>query len=176
MPTDPAQTTTEVADLSGTWNVDPANTTIEFHSKAMWLLPVKGRFRVLGGTGVVGSDGSVTGSLTFDAASVDTGNRRRDDHLRSADFFEAETHPSFTFDVSQATLTGSGQAVIDGSLNIKGVARPLEVPVPFNRSGDSVDVDAEVSDLDRRDWGLTWAKMGTGVHNRLVIHAHFVRA
>jgi polyisoprenoid-binding protein YceI len=165
-----------VADLSGTWNVDPSSSTIEFHTKAMWLFPVKGTFRVLGGTGVVGEDGSVSGSFVIDAASVHTGNGRRDDHLRSADFFESDTHPSFTYEFSQATLTGSGQATLDGSLNIKGVARPLQVPVRFSQSGDSVDVDAEVSDLDRREWGLTWAKMGAGVHNRLVVHARLDRA
>jgi polyisoprenoid-binding protein YceI len=114
--------------------------------------------------------------LTIDAASIDTGNRRRDDHLRSADFFEAESNPSLTFDVTRATLGGPGQGTIEGSLTIKGVTRPLQVPVTFRRSGDSVDVEADVADLDRRECGITWAKMGAGVHNRLVIHAHFVPA
>jgi hypothetical protein len=50
------------------------------------------------------------------------------------------------------------------------------VPVSFRQSGNAVDVEAEVPDLDRREWGLTWAKLGAGTHNRLVVHAHFVRA
>jgi polyisoprenoid-binding protein YceI len=172
--TEPAQGGS-VADVTGIWNVDPASTTIEFHTKAMWLLPVKGRFRALSGSGMVGEDGSVTGHLTMDAASIDTGNARRDKHLRSADFFEVESHPSFTFDVAQATSSGVGRATLDGSLTIKGASRPLQVPVSFSRSADAVDVEAEIADLDRREWGLTWARMGTGVHNRLVVHAHFVR-
>lgn len=175
MTSEPAQSSA-VADVVGTWNVDPANTTIEFHTKAMWILPVKGHFRVLSGSGTVGDDGSVTGSLAIDAASVDTGNRRRDDHLRTADFFEAEAHPSFTFDVLRATLSGPGQATLDGSLTIKGVTRSLQVPVTFSRSGDAVEVEATFPDLDRREWNLTWAKMGAGVHNRLIVHARFVRA
>ena len=72
-----------VADYSRTWKMDPANTTIEFHTKSTWVIPVRGRFGALSGQGTVGDDGSVTGSLTIDATSVDTGNRRRDDHLRS---------------------------------------------------------------------------------------------
>jgi polyisoprenoid-binding protein YceI len=166
----------DVADLSGTWNLDPGSTTIEFHSKAMWVFPVKGRFRALSGTGTVGDDASVSGSLTIDATSVDTGNRRRDKHLRSADFFDVESQPSFTFEFSSATLSGPGRATLDGSLTIKGVTRSLQVPVSFSRSDDSVDIDAEVPDLDRREWGLTWAKGGAGVNNRLVIHARFLRA
>ena len=175
MTSEPAQSD-EVADFSGTWKIDPAGTTIEFHTKAMWVFPVKGRFRPVSGEGTVNPDGTVTGSLTIDAASIDTNNRRRDDHLRSADFFEAEAHPSFTFEVSGVALSGPGRATLDGSLTIKGATQPLQVPVAFNRTGDAVDVEAEVADLDRRSWGLTWAKMGAGVHNRLVVHARFVRA
>ena len=165
----------DVANISGKWKLDAAQTTIEFHTKAMWVLSVKGRFRALSGEGTVDDDGSVVGSLTFDAASVDTGNRRRDDHLRSPDFFEVKTYPAFTYEVSRATLSGPGRAILDGMLTIKGTARPMQVPVRFSRSGDGADVDAEVGDLDRREWGLTWAKMGAGVHNRLLVHAHFVR-
>lgn len=173
MTTEPAQSD-NVPDLTGTWKVDPANTTIEFHTKAMWLFPVKGRFNALSGAGTVGDDGSVTGSLTIDAASINTGNPRRDKHLRSADFFEVESHPSFTFELSRATSSGPGRATLDGLLTIKGAARPLQVPVSFSRSADAVTVEAEIVDLDRREWGLTWAKMGAGVHNRLVVHAHLV--
>jgi polyisoprenoid-binding protein YceI len=173
--TDPGQIN-EVAGLSGTWNVDPANTTIEFHTKAMWVFPLKGSFRALSGSGTVGDDGSVTGSMTFDSASIHTGNRRRDEHLRSADFFEVDNHPSFTLDITGATPSGPDRATLDGSLTIKGVTKPLQVPVTFSHTGESVDVEAEVPDINRRDWGLTWAKMGAGVHNRLVVHARFVRA
>lgn len=176
MTTEQVQRNVVVADYPGTWKMDPANTTIEFHTKSTWVFPVKGRFGALSGQGTVGDDGSVTGSLTIDATSVDTGNRRRDDHLRSADFFEVETHPSFTFDVSGATLTGPGQAMVDGSLTIKGATGSLHVPVSVRRTGDGVDVQAEVPDLDRREWGLTWAKRGASVHSRLVMHAHFVPA
>jgi polyisoprenoid-binding protein YceI len=174
MTTEPVQGN-DTADISGKWNLDAAQTTIEFHTKAMWVFPVKGRFQAVSGEGTVGDDGSVVGSLTFDAASVDTGNRRRDDHLRSADFFEVQAHPTATFEVSRATLSGPGRATLDGQLIIKGSTRPVQVPVKFSRSADAADVEAEVGDLDRREWGLTWAKMGAGVHNRLVVHAHFVR-
>lgn len=173
MTTDPVQSE-GMEVYSGDWKLDPANTTIEFQTKSMWVLPVKGHFRAQSGEGTVGEGGSVTGSLTIDAASIDTGNRRRDDHLRSADFFEVETHPSLRFDLSRATLSGTGRATLDGTLTIKGATHPLQVPASFNRAADGVEVQADVPDLDRREWGLTWAKMGAGVHTRLIVHAKFV--
>lgn len=175
MTTDPVQSG-GMEVYSGEWKIDPANTTIEFQTKFMWVLPIKGSFGALSGEGTVGDDGSVTGSLTIDAASIDTGDRGRDDHLRSADFLAVETHPFFRFAVSRATLSGTERATLDGSLTVKGTTRPLQVPVRFSRAADGVNIQAEVSDLDRREWGLTSTTMGASVHNRLIVRAKFVRA
>ena len=65
---------------------------------AMWgLAKVKGRFNAVEGSGVIGEDGTVSGTLVFDAKSIDTKNKRRDTHLRSGDFFEVEKYPTFTY-------------------------------------------------------------------------------
>ena len=72
-----------ISDLTGTWTLDPRRAEIQFHTKAMWVLPVSGTLRVTEGSGVVGGDGRVTGCLVVDANSIDTKNKRRDEHLRA---------------------------------------------------------------------------------------------
>src|ERR1700693_1442394 len=83
---------------AGTWHLDPNRTTIEFHTKAVWgLAKVKGTFSAVSGSGVVGDRGTISGELVVDANSIDTRNKRRDKHLRSADFFDVSAYPTFSF-------------------------------------------------------------------------------
>ncbi len=83
--TSPNQTATDLSAFAGTWTLDPAHTSVVFFTKAMWVFNVRGTFKALEGTGSVGTDGSVSGSILVDA-SVDTKQKRRDKHLRTADF------------------------------------------------------------------------------------------
>ena len=79
----------------GPWVLDPEQSSVTFAVKHFWgLITVRGRFHGVSGHGEVSQSGAVCASISIDAASLDTGNRRRDDHLRSADFFDADTHPS----------------------------------------------------------------------------------
>ena len=89
-----------ISDLTGTWTLDPNRSTIEFRTKAMWILTVNGTLRVTEGSGTVDGDGRVTGRLVVDANSIDTKNKRRDEHLRTADFFEVQNYPIMVFDVT----------------------------------------------------------------------------
>ncbi len=84
--TAPSPSSFEVGDYAGSWELDPDQTTITFHTKALWVFPAKGTFRALEGVGTVAADGGISGTLVIDAASVDTKNKRRDVHLRTADF------------------------------------------------------------------------------------------
>ena len=85
------------ATLAGAWTLDESRSTIGLRSKSMWgLVPVKGVFRQVSGKGSVLADGQVSGIVTVAAASIDTKNKRRDTHLRSADFFDSQTHPQIT--------------------------------------------------------------------------------
>jgi len=75
--------------LAGEWVLDPRKSSIRLTSRSMWgLAPVNGVFREVSGNGTVTPGGEVSGTVTVTAASIDTGNTRRDTHLRSADFFD----------------------------------------------------------------------------------------
>jgi polyisoprenoid-binding protein YceI len=141
----------------------------------MWVANVKGTFKAIEGSGTVGADGSVSGSIVVDAASVDTKKKKRDDHLRTADFFEVNAFPTITFTVTDAHPKGAGKVVLDGNLAIHGSTQPVTLLADVSVTGDSATVSAEV-DIDRSAWGLTWAKLGAGLKNHVVINTRFARA
>jgi polyisoprenoid-binding protein YceI len=165
-----------LATASGTWRLDPASTTIEIHTTAIWgLSKVKGTFAAVSGTGTVGDDGSISGELTVDAASIDTANKRRDKHLRSAEFFDVSNHPTLTFTASEVARAVDGTLDITGTLRIRDHAEPIElVAVAANPSPDRVTLTAEAT-IDRSRWGMTWRK-GASMVNRIVVVAEFTRA
>lgn len=166
-----------LADVAGTWQLDPKSTTVEIHTKAMWgLAKVKGTFSAVSGSGIVGDQGAISGELVVDASSIDTKNKKRDEHLRSADFFEVSKYPTLTFTASGATPSSDGTLKITGALVIKDQSRPVELVATSTKlSPDRVTLSAEAT-IDRSQWGMTWAKMGAGLVNRVVIDAQFVRA
>jgi polyisoprenoid-binding protein YceI len=107
-------------------------------------------------------------NVRIDAASIDTGVADRDAHLRSDDFFAVETHPHLTFVSDRVVKTDAETFTVYGTLTIRGVARPVELPVtylgqvrdPFGK--DLVAFEASVR-LNRKDFGLTWnAALETG--------------
>jgi polyisoprenoid-binding protein YceI len=165
-----------LAAAVGTWTLDAAATTIDVHTKAMWgMVKVNAHFKALEGSGVVGADGSVTGSLTVDAASVDSGVAKRDEHLRTKDFFEVETHPTFVYEATSVAPAADGTFAISGTFTVHGQTRPLTVTATATPDGaDRVTVNG-TADLDRTDWGLTWTKMGARVHNHIVVAAVFTK-
>ncbi|MGA5704614.1 YceI family protein [Peterkaempfera bronchialis] len=163
-----------MSTYAGSWTLDPDRTSITFHTKAMWVLPVKGTFRALEGAGEVGADGSLSGTLVIDAASIDTGNKKRDDHLRNADFLEVTAHPAITFTATGAVATPAGKVEVTGELTVHGRTKPLTLLAEVSATGDSATVSTEV-EIDRSLWGLTWAQMGAGLKNRAVVTAHFHR-
>jgi polyisoprenoid-binding protein YceI len=165
-----------LAASAGRWQLDPANTTIEFHTKAIFgLANVKGTFAVLSGSGVVGDGGDLSGELVVDATSIDTKNKRRDTHLRGADFFDVSKYPTCTFTTTEVTPSGDGTLKIKGALHIKDQSRTIEiVATPANPSSDRVTLHAEAS-IDRSRWGMTWKMAGAWLVNRVVVDAQFVR-
>jgi polyisoprenoid-binding protein YceI len=143
----------------------------------MWgIAKVKGTFRAVGGGAVVGEQGTISGELVVDATSIDTKNNKRDKHLRSDDFFDVSKHPTLTFTASEAIPASDGTVKIQGALCIKDQSHPIELVARLTQpSPDRVILSAETT-IDRRRWGMSWAKMGTGVVNRVVVVAHFVRS
>jgi polyisoprenoid-binding protein YceI len=173
--TPPDEVASDLSAFAGTWTLDPARTTIEFHTKAMWVLPVTGTAKALEGRGVVAPDGTVSGTLVIDAASIDTKNKKRDAHLRTDDFFAVDNHPTIVFTLGTGHLTGAGTLELVGDLTVHGRARPLTLTAGVTAEDRAATVTTEV-EIDRSEFGLTWSKMGAGLHNRVVITAHFDRS
>lgn len=162
---------------AGHWVLDPAKSSVAISHKHFWgLITVRGTFSELTGEGDVGADGSVTGTLKVGAASVDTKNKQRDKHLRSADFFDAEAHPHIAFTVKSAKLGNAGELAVSGDLEAAGKARPLSLTAQVSEaSQDSATLMAS-ADVDQVNHGMTWNRIGMVKGPATVsVTAHFTR-
>lgn len=146
---------------AGTWQVDPAHSSVGFRAKHLMIAKVKGRFTDFTGTLTAAEDGSLQASGTIQAASVDTGEDKRDEHLRSADFFEVDTYPEITFTSTAIELTDKESLHAAGELTIRGITRPVELRGSIEGSArdpwgnDRVALELR-GELNRSDFGLTW--------------------
>jgi polyisoprenoid-binding protein YceI len=145
-----------------TWTLDPAHSQIEFAVKHMMVTTVRGQFRKF--TTEVDFDeerperSSVVAHI--DVSSIDTGMEARDAHLRSADFFEAETFPELTFRSTSIEARGDGYK-IEGDLTIRGETRPVTLDaeiggVVANMQGGRRAAFNATTRISRKAWGLTW--------------------
>jgi polyisoprenoid-binding protein YceI len=164
------------AALAGSWVLDGARSTISLRSKSMWgLVSVKGAFGQVSGAGTVAADGQVTGTITVGAASIDTKNKKRDVHLRSAEFFDSDKYPDIVFTVTGIALSGSG-VTVSGQITVRDQTRPVSFEAAVSAAdATEVGLDAEVP-FNRGDFGLTWNQLGmASMDNILAIHAVFSR-
>ncbi|HYK67692.1 MAG TPA: YceI family protein [Streptosporangiaceae bacterium] len=162
--------------LAGQWVLDPNRSSIRLRNKSMWgLVPVSGEFREVGGHGTVSAEGEVSGTITVVSASIDTGNPKRDTHLRSADFFDSAHNPDITFRADGIRPSGDGVGVT-GFLTVRDRTRPMTFDAKATVQGNGeVWLDADVH-VSQADFGLTWNLLGTvGQNNTLTIHAVFTR-
>jgi polyisoprenoid-binding protein YceI len=111
---------------TGTWNVDPVHSSVEFQVKHLGIATVKGQFKEFEGTLEVSPEG-IKASGSAEVASVDTREPQRDGHLRSADFFDADNHPKITFTSTSVTPLDEDTFEIEGDFTIHGVTRPLKL-------------------------------------------------
>jgi polyisoprenoid-binding protein YceI len=162
--------------LAGSWTLDGARSEIGLKSKSMWgVVPVKGVFREVTGSGTVSAAGAVAGTLTVAAGSVDTKQKKRDEHLRSADFFDVANNRDITFTAEQVTPSGDG-VTVTGSLTVRGRTRPVSFAAQVSGfDGTQVVLDGEIQ-VNRADFGLTWNQLGmSSMHNAITVHAVFTR-
>ncbi|OBK14353.1 YceI family protein [Mycobacterium asiaticum] len=149
------------SETVGGWTLLPANSKIEFKIKNMWgVVPVKGRFTEFRGEGTLADKGAVTGRIDIDVASLQTGIGKRDKHLLSADFFEAERFPQITVAVS-ALKPGTGRAAeLHTGFTIKGITEPVQLPVTITELADgSVRISGKAK-IKRSLFNLDWNKLG----------------
>jgi polyisoprenoid-binding protein YceI len=165
------------AKLAGSWTLDASRSQIGLRSKSMWgMSPVKGVFGRIAGQGTVTPDGQVTGTITVAAESIDTKVKKRDTHLRSAEFFDAGHHPSIVFTLDSTTPAGDG-VTVTGTLTVRDRTRPVSFPATVSVSGDGSEVtfDGELH-VNRSDFGLNWNQLGmASMHNTITIHAVFTK-
>jgi len=145
------------------WNIDGAHSGINFSIRHMVVSKVRGRFGKFGGTLEL-DDGDLTRStieVTIDASSIDTGTAQRDDHLRSADFFDVERFPELRFHGKRIEQAGRDHYRVLGDLTIRDVTREVTLDVEYGgRAKDPWGNEragflAKAS-IDRKDFGLQW--------------------
>lgn len=164
------------AALAGDWSLDASRSTVGLKTKSMWgLAPVKGVFREVTGEGTVAPDGKVTGTIRVAAASIDTQINKRDNHLRSADFFDVDNSPDITFVAGGAAPSSDG-VTVTGTLTVRDRSKPVSFPATVSVPGSGeVWLDAEIQ-VNRADFGLTWSQLGmASMRNTITVHAVFRR-
>jgi polyisoprenoid-binding protein YceI len=145
----------------GVWNVDPGRSTIGFKAKSMWgIAPVKGHFAEFSGDGQITDTQTVFGRIDIKVASVDTKIRKRDEHLRSADFFEAEKFPDISVVVTSAEGIDGDIVDLRAQLTVKNTTGPLPLRAKVTVLDDgAVRVTAEAT-IDRKEFGVDGNLLG----------------
>jgi polyisoprenoid-binding protein YceI len=154
----------------GRWTLDPERSRAAFAVKHFWgLRTVRGRFNGVTGELAVDPAGSVAGQLRINAGTVDTANKRRDKHLRSADFFAADEHAEIVFTptalrrVGDSALEPGARLELDGTLGIAGHDERLTLELELTQTAPDLAFTTTTT-VDRRKFGMTWRPMGIA-HN-----------
>lgn len=147
-----------------TYTPDPAHTTVGFSARHFVITKVRGHFKEFSATIMYDEQDITKSSMqgTIKVASIDTSNQKRDDHLRSGDFFDAAKFPEITFRSTRVEKRGDAYVMV-GPLTIRDVTK--EVAVPFNLTGkvqdpggkERVGFDAYLK-INRKDFGVSWDK------------------
>lgn len=151
---------------AATWEIDPAHASVEFRVRHLMVAWVKGAFPDVAGTVEI-DETDLTKSkvnVTIGAASIDTNNAKRDEHLRSADFLASASYPTMTFVSKKIVVEGGQLRQVTGDLTIRGTTRTVTLSVdeltpaiqdPWGNTRRGATASAEIN---RKDFGLTWNK------------------
>ncbi|BAC13323.1 YceI family protein [Oceanobacillus iheyensis] len=153
------------------WNVDQAHSEVGFSVKHMMISKAKGTFDQFEATIEADVEDLTDAKIEFviDTTSINTRNKDRDDHLRSADFFDAENYPKITFIATDIKKTADSNYDVTGNLTLKGTTKPVTLDVSFEgqskdpMSGSMVAGFSGSTKINRKEFGLTWnAAVETG--------------
>ena len=159
---------TALQSVSGrtTWAIDPVHSSVEFAVRHLMITTVKGRFTDVQGAVVLddANPAAASAEITVGVASIDTRDAQRDAHLRSADFFEAEAHPTLTFRSKRVGNVSGDHFALVGDLTIHGVTREVTLDViSEGRSKDPWGGEragySATTKIKRSDFGLTWNQL-----------------
>lgn len=146
------------------WILDPVHTEIGFKVKHLMITNVKGEFKEFDASIYTTGENFMTSEIDFwlNPASINTGDPKRDEHLRSADFFDVENHKQISFTGNTyEQVDGDGSYTLYGDLMIKGITKQIKLDVEFGgvmkdpwgneKAGFTVN-----GKINRKDWGLNW--------------------
>jgi polyisoprenoid-binding protein YceI len=157
------------SELTGTWDIDAAHSTVGFAVKHAVVATTRGKFKVYSGGATIDAAAPENSSIwvEIDAASVDTDNEQRDGHLKSADFWNAEENPKITYKSTSVTVKGDDIVTV-GDLTVGGKTAPAEITWEFGGIakdpwGNTKAGFEGTATINRKDWGITWnAALETG--------------
>lgn len=141
------------------WEVDPERSSVEFAVKTFWgLTTVRGRFERFDGCYDAAPDRQSI-ELTIDASSLNTELDKRDEHLRSADFFDISDHPEVRFTSTRVCNIGDGTLHVEGGLEAAGAVVPLEFDAEVRQVGEELEVEVATT-VDPRWFGMSTGLLG----------------
>ena len=150
------------APEAGSYALDQSHSHVSFSARHLMVTKVRGRFPVTAGHLDIAQDPTQSSVVaTIDVAAVDSGDPKRDEHLRSADFFDAEKYPHVTFRSTKVDDHGNGEFTLDGELTVRETTRPVTLQGEYLGSQASPWGDTRVgftaeTEINRKDWGLEW--------------------
>ena len=155
--------TTTPAALSGTYVLDPSHSRIGFVARHAMITKVRGSFGDFEASAHLDftDPAKSSANVVIQVASIDTGSTQRDEHLRTNDFFDVPSFPTWTFTSTSVEAKGSDEFVLNGNLTIKGTTQP--VSIDFEHTGTATDVYGNLragfegrATISRKDFGVTW--------------------
>ena len=158
----------------GVWRLDRAHSSVAFHVRHFYgLMTVKGEFADYEGTLDLSAAPAV--ELTIRAASLNTNQSKRDEHLRSKDFFDVEHHQQVRF-ASETASFNRGTLHVRGQLHAAGREMPLELDVTVREIDGELEIEA-VTEADHRELGMTWSPLGIlRAPSKLIVRGRLVRS
>jgi len=147
---------------AGTFTIDPAHTTVGFSVRHLVVSKVRGRFTEVGGTiNVSANPLESTVEVVIGAASIDTGQADRDNHVRSADFLDLEKYPNVTYRSTGVKSHSGSEFVLSGELTIRDVTRDVDLAVEYGGTvispfGQEVIAFTATTEIEREEFGITW--------------------
>jgi polyisoprenoid-binding protein YceI len=146
--------------ITGTWTIDPVHSDVSFTVRHMMVSKVRGKFHGVSGSIVLAEDPQASAvTADIDVASIDTGNEQRDEHIRSADFFEVAKYPKMTFRSTSVRADGDGY-IVTGDLTLHGTTKQVDLELEVNGftkdpfGGTRAGFTA-TTQINRRDFGIT---------------------
>ena len=185
-----ASTTQAVSNVptAGTYALDQSHSHVSFSARHLMVTKVRGRFPVTEGKLVIDDDPTKSSvEAVIDITAVDSGDPKRDEHLRSADFFDADNYPTVTFRSTKVVDKGDGEFTLEGDLTVRDQTRPVTLQGEFLGSQASPWGDTRIgftaeTEVSRKEWGLEWTvalETGgvlVGAKVKLTIDAEWVQA